>query len=181
MHAIRRTSKRGGPRVYFTCHNWRVNGACANRMSAHLPEVDAAVLAALKGVICATHIEEVIVRTVELAMEKPDEHEAQRQRLTSEAQRLSDEIERLTEAIATGACSAALGGAVATRERQRSDVLARLEHLDGVARGFAWGDDLRERLRARRGVDRVPVRRARGGASDAPQAGPRPPDADAKA
>ena len=78
MHAIRRTSKRGGARVYFTCNNWRVNGACPNSMSAHLPEVDTAVLAALKGAICATHIEDVITRAVELAMEEPDAHEAQR-------------------------------------------------------------------------------------------------------
>jgi len=109
MHAIRRTSKRGGARVYFTCNNWRVNGGCPNSMSAHLPEVDTAVLAALKGAICATHIEDVITRAVELAMEEPDAHEAQRLWLTSEAQRLAEEIERLTEAIATGACSAALG------------------------------------------------------------------------
>jgi hypothetical protein len=36
-----------------------------------------------------------------------------------------------------------------TRERQRADVLARLEDLDGVAKGFGWGGGLREQLQAR--------------------------------
>jgi hypothetical protein len=38
---------------------------------------------------------------------------------------------------------------VATRERQRADVLARLEHLDGLSRAPEWGDGIRGKLRAR--------------------------------
>jgi site-specific DNA recombinase len=34
MHAIKRTSRRGAPKVYFVCNNWRVNGACTNRALA---------------------------------------------------------------------------------------------------------------------------------------------------
>jgi hypothetical protein len=115
-----------------------------------VPSLDAVVLAALKAdVLTADVVETVVTRTIELARLEPDEHAERRLRLTSEAQRLADEVERLTEAIATGAASAALGGAVATRERQRADVLARLEHLDGLSRAPEWGDGIRGKLRAR--------------------------------
>jgi len=150
MHAIKRTSRRGRPVVYFTCNNWRVNGACVNALSLPVPALDAAVLDALKADVLTTDIvEAVVTRTIELARLEPDEHAERRLRLTCEAQRLSDEVERLTEAIATGAASAALGGAVASRERQRADVLARLEHLDGLSRAPEWGDGIRGKLRAR--------------------------------
>jgi hypothetical protein len=35
------------------------------------------------------------------------------------------------------------------RERQRADVLARLEHLDGLSRAPKWSDGIRDKLRAR--------------------------------
>jgi site-specific DNA recombinase len=150
MHAIKRTSRRGAPRVYFTCNDWRVNGACGNALSVLVPSLDAVVLAALKAdVLTPEVVEAVVTRTIELARLEPDEHAERRLRFTAEAQRLAEEIARLTEAIATGAASAALGGAVATRERQRADVLARLEHLDGLSRAPEWGDGIRDKLRTR--------------------------------
>jgi site-specific DNA recombinase len=48
MHAIKRTSRRGAPRVYYVCNGWRVNGTCTNSWSLPLPALDTAVLAALE-------------------------------------------------------------------------------------------------------------------------------------
>jgi hypothetical protein len=86
----------------------------------------------------------IAANAITLAEQDRDLHAQQEQ-----GRRLADEVERLTEAIATGAASAALGGAVATRERQRADVLARLEHLNGLSRAPEWGDGIRDKLRAR--------------------------------
>jgi hypothetical protein len=150
MHVIRRSSQRGRRALYFACNNWRVNHACRNSMSVHTGALDAAVLAALRAdVLTAEVVEAVVTRTIELARLEPDDHAEQRLRLTSEAERLLSEIARLTEAIATGAGSTSLGEAVASRERQRRDVLARLEHLDGLSRAPEWGDGIRVKLRAR--------------------------------
>ena len=68
---------------------------------------------------------------------------------TGEATRLRDEIARLTEAIAAGGPLGALLDALKQREGRRADVLAQLEHLDGMAKAPAWGDRLRDELRAR--------------------------------
>ena len=48
MHAIKRTSRRGRPVVYFTCNNWRVNGACTNALSLPVTRLDETLLATLK-------------------------------------------------------------------------------------------------------------------------------------
>jgi site-specific DNA recombinase len=44
MHAIRRTGRRMEPKIYFTCHGWRVDGCCTNNMSISLADIDQAVL-----------------------------------------------------------------------------------------------------------------------------------------
>ena len=150
MHAIKRTSRRGRPVVYWTCNNWRVNGACANALSLPLPALDAAILGTLKAdVLTEDMVEAVVTRTIELARLEPDEHAQRRLRLAGDAQRLAEELGRLTEAIATGGPLAALVGALKGRERERADVLARLEHLDGLSRAPEWGDGIRDKLRAR--------------------------------
>lgn len=95
-------------------------------------------------------IEAVVTRTIELARVGPDEQTERRLRLTSEAERLAGEIGQLTEAIATGAGALpSLVGALKDRERQRADVLARLEHRDGLTRAPEWTDGIRSKLRTR--------------------------------
>ena len=151
MHAIRRTSRRGRPVVYFTCNNWRVNGACVNALSLPLPALDAAVLDALKAdVLTEDIVEAVVTRTIELARLEPDDHAERRRRFAGEAERLGEEIGRLTEAIAAGGGAvSSIVGAIKDRERQRADVLARLEHLDGLSRAPEWGDGIRAKLGVR--------------------------------
>ena len=77
-------------------------------------------------------VEAVVTRTIELARLEPDEHAAQRERLTADADRLAAEIQRLTEGIIAGGSLTSLVAALKDRERQRADTLARLEHLDGL-------------------------------------------------
>jgi hypothetical protein len=151
MHAIRRTSRRGAPRVYWTCNNWRVNGACTNGLSLHLLALDTAILSTLKtDVLTEEIIEAVVTRTIELARLEPDEHTARRQSLLAERQRLEGGIRNLTEAVASGAGALpSLVAALKDRERLRADVLARLEHMDGLSRAPEWGDGIRAKLRAR--------------------------------
>lgn len=49
MHAIKRTSKRGRPVVYYVCNNWRVNGACINSLSLPLTKLDETILDTPEG------------------------------------------------------------------------------------------------------------------------------------
>jgi site-specific DNA recombinase len=151
MHAIKRTGRRGAPRRYYTCNAWRVDGACTNNLSVPLTRLDAAVLAVLRDdVLTPELVEAVITRTIELARLEPEEHEQRRLTLTAAADRLHAEIGRLTAALADGAGGlASVVEAIRTRERERADVLARLEHLDGLSRAPEWGDGIRSTLRAR--------------------------------
>jgi hypothetical protein len=68
MHAIRRTSQRGRPTLYFACNNRRVNHACSNIMSVTAGDLDAALLAILKAdVLTPEIVVAVVTRTIELA------------------------------------------------------------------------------------------------------------------
>jgi len=79
MHAIKRTSKRGRPVMYYVCNNWRVNGACDNSLSLPLLALDAKILDVLKAdVLTAEIVEAVVTRTIELARLEPDEHRERR-------------------------------------------------------------------------------------------------------
>ena len=151
MHAIKRTGKRGAPKRYYVCNAWRVNGACTNSLSVPVTSLDDAVLATLRNhVLVPDLVEDVVTRTIQLARLEPEEHEQRRTALQIAAERLQAEITRLTEAVATGGGSvAALVDGIETRERERADVLARLEHLDGLSRAPEWGDGIRDKLRAR--------------------------------
>ena len=109
MHAIRRTSQRGQPRVYYMCYNHRVNHACTNALSVHVAALDDAVLSVLRGdVLTSDVVEASIERAMELARLEPDAYAERHQALTTEAQRLHDEITRLTEGIASGGALASL-------------------------------------------------------------------------
>jgi hypothetical protein len=116
-----------------------------------LPRLDAEVLTRLQAEFLTPEtIEVVVTRTIQLARLEPDEHAERRERLTTEAARLAQQIARLTEAVASGAGTIlSLVAALKDRERQRADVLARLEHLDGLFRAPEWDDGIRAKLRAR--------------------------------
>jgi hypothetical protein len=138
MHAIRRTSRRGAPRVYYVCNGWRVNGTCHNAWSLPLPNLDAAVVAALEeDVLTPDLVHDVMARAVELWGEQHAGLDDRRRALEAELRRVERELGRFTAAIATGASLPSLLEALQARERQRADLTAQLEHVE------AWGALLR--------------------------------------
>jgi site-specific DNA recombinase len=163
MHAIKRTSKRGRPRVYYTCNNWRVNSpkqprtpdrprgqGCGNSFSAHLGDVDVAVVAMLRNDVLTTDVVEAVVeRAAQLYAADPDGYAERRQACATEAQRLAEEAARIAEAIASGGMLTPLVTALKDRERRRADLLAQVEHLDGLAKAPTWGADVRAEIRRR--------------------------------
>jgi hypothetical protein len=63
MHAIKRTSRRGVPKVYYVCNGWRVIGMCTNSWSLPLPALGAAVLGAFRDdVLTPDLVEDVVTR-----------------------------------------------------------------------------------------------------------------------
>jgi len=92
MHAIERSSRRGQARMYFTCNDRRVNGACDNSMSAIVEDVDAVVLEVLRRhVLSPDIIAAAVTRAIELYQAEPDRWAQRHQQLAAEATRLQDE------------------------------------------------------------------------------------------
>ncbi len=150
MHAIRRTGRRGRPKIYFTCNNARVNGACGNRLSLTVSELDRVVVETIrKYVLTPEIVEDVITRAIELYASEADVYAERRDRLTAEATRLQDELARFTEAIRLGGPLVSLVAEIKHTEQRRADVLAQLEHLEGLAKAPAWDDSLRDEIRRR--------------------------------
>jgi site-specific DNA recombinase len=163
MHAIKRPSRRGRPRVCYMCNNWRVNSprqirnperprgqGCGNSWSVPLGDLDVAVLGMLRNdVLTPDIIEAVVERAAALYAADPDAYAARRQACASEAEGLAGEIVRLTEAIASGGELSSLVAALKDRERRRADLLAQVEHLDGLAKAPTWADDVRAEIRRR--------------------------------
>lgn len=135
MHAIKRTSTRGAPVVYFVCNNHRVRGntVCKNSVSVPMETLDAEVIAALRrDVLSADVIEDVIRRTLELRATTPGVVAERRERAQAELQRIEAELARYAEAIALGGPLPTILDAVKARENRRRDLKAQLEHLDGL-------------------------------------------------
>jgi hypothetical protein len=87
-HAIRRTSQRGRPRVYYMCINHRVNHACTHALTVHVSALDDAVLTVLRrDVLTSDIVEATVERAVALARLEPDAHVERHNRLSSEAAR----------------------------------------------------------------------------------------------
>lgn len=138
MHAIRRTSRRGTPRVYYVCNGWRVNGTCGNSWSLHLEDLDALVLAALReDVLTPDLVDDVVARAVELCTEQTATLDTRREALEADLRRVEGELARLAEAIAAGDPVPTIMDAMRVRERRRADLKAQLEHVDGLARAGA--------------------------------------------
>ena len=158
MHAIKRTSRRGGPASTSPATTGG-STAPAPTPSLPLPALDAAVLAVLRDdVLTPEMVEAVVTRTIELARLEPDEH-AERRRLTRRPPRTAPRRDRTADRGHRGRRrqpARRSWSAIRTRERERADVLARLEHLDGLSRAPEWGDGIREQAaRAPDGVARA--------------------------
>jgi len=135
MHAIKRTSRRGAPRIYYVCNGWRVDSTCDNAWSLPLPDLDAAVVAALRDdVLTPDLVADVAARAVELWGQQHAGLDARRQALEGELRRVERELGRFTEAIARGEALLTLLEAMRARERRRADLTAQLEHVDGLGR-----------------------------------------------
>lgn len=74
MHAIKRTSRRGQPRVYYLSNNWRGKSprqlrnpalvrsqGCRNWFSAQLGDVDMAVIAMLREEVLTPDVVDTVV------------------------------------------------------------------------------------------------------------------------
>lgn len=140
MHAITRTS--GGrrtprwTRTYYLCNGWRVNGTCDNRAALPRDRLDEAVLAALEDdVLTPDLVDDVIRRALALWGERHADLEAEQRRVAAELRRVERELQRCTDAIAAGGATLpSLLEALQVRERRRGELLAQLEHLDGLSR-----------------------------------------------
>lgn len=132
--AFKRTAVRGRPGHYYACNTHRTRGdrVCANRWQADLQPLTAAILAELKKTI--THSDQFIP----MLAEQVKTLGADRERLT-EARigvddaiaKTEDKLARLAEAVAEGAPLRTLREAIERGERERADLLARREHLEG--------------------------------------------------
>jgi len=97
-------------------------------------------------------VDDVIDRAVELCTEQKASLSSRREALEADLRRVGTELARLTEAIAGGEALPTVVEAIRVRERRRADLMAQLEHVDGLARAGtpnvtrALRAELRERL-----------------------------------
>jgi hypothetical protein len=163
MSATWRSGSRGERKAYYRCNTHRMRGEhiCDNALTVPLPALEASVLRTLReAVLTPDLIDDVITRAIEPQNAKPAELAERRQALTREAGRLAGELRRLTEGIRLGGPLASLVEALRAAEGRRAEVLAQLEHLDGVGRVAKSGlGDLRRQLLTANPVDARPVLR----------------------
>jgi len=142
MHATKRTSLRGGPQLYYVCRTHRVRGdlLCRNSLSAPMSELDTDVATAFeRDVLTADVIEAVVQRAVEIERAHPDDAAAQRETLRSRLRQLEGEHGRFMEAVRQWGPMGSLGAELRTLEVRRAELLAQLEHLDGLEKAAgAW-------------------------------------------
>ena len=137
---------------YYRCNTHRVRPErCANRHIVPLVALDQDVLRTLReDVLTPARIERVIQRALDLHTASPGDTEAQRAALLGSLRTLDRELARAV--AAAGSDIPVLVEALRSTQRQRDEVAARLEHLDGLARAVeTWGrqDGLGTELRAR--------------------------------
>ena len=138
MYLRKRTSyRRPEPQTYYGCmwHHLRGARACANGLTIDMARADQAVLEAFdRDVFARDLLRDAVARALELDRAGSGGGRDQREALEQRHRRLEQEIGRLTGALAQGAALASVLDALKTRERERAEVLAKLEHLDGRGR-----------------------------------------------
>ena len=132
------TGKRGRPQTRYICatHKTRGDAACTNQWGVSSTALTDAVLAQLKHVFLhPAALGQAYLSEMEERRKAPEERAAQHAELTAQIARLDTELTRLTNVIASGAgaAPATLLAAIKTREGERRDLRAKLEHLDGLA------------------------------------------------
>ena len=130
--------------------NSTVNGACENRLSLTVSDLDRIVVETIKKyVLTPDVVEDVITRAIALYASEADVYAERRERFTAEAERLQGDLTRFMEAIRLGGPLVSLVAEIKSTEQRRADVLAQLEHLEGLAKAPAWDDDLRAEISRR--------------------------------
>lgn len=143
MHATKRTSLRGAPAFYYVCWSHRVRGEliCANSLSAPMARLHEAVAHAFKrDVLTPPIIEAAITRAIERHLAGSGQAATERHSILGELAKVETELGRFTEAIATGEALPTLLDTIKARERRRTDLKARLEHLEGLERAAGTWD-----------------------------------------
>ncbi len=135
MHAIKRTSRRGTPRVYYVCNGWRVDGTCTNGWSLPLPDLDAAMLAVLdEEVLTTTLLEDVLAQAVAEAAAQYATLDAQCQRLERDMKRVDRILDNFVSAIADGKPPARLMEKMREQEQHRATLAAQLQNVEARRR-----------------------------------------------
>lgn len=92
-----------------------------------------------RDVLTADVIEAVVQRAVEIERAHPDDAAAQRETLRSRLRQLEGEHGRFMEAVRQWGPMGPLGAELRTLEVRRAELLAQLEHLDGLEEAAgAW-------------------------------------------
>jgi site-specific DNA recombinase len=148
VRAVARCTPRSGPvsaappSSTIVCRTHRVRGdlLCANAMSAPMGPRDGDVLATFeRDVLTADVIDAVVRRAVELERTHPDDAAAQREALRGRLRQLDAEHGRFMEAVRQWGPMGSLGAELRTLELRRAEILAQLEHLDGMEKAAgAW-------------------------------------------
>ena len=132
----RTSSRRPEPQTYYGCmwHHLRGARACTNGLTMDMARADQAVLEAFdRDVFAPELLRDAVARALELD-QAGGGGDDQREALEQRRRRLEQEIGRLTGALAQGAALASVLDALKARERERAEILAKLEHLDGLGR-----------------------------------------------
>ena len=142
MHAIKRTSRRGAPQVYYVCNGWRVNGTCTNRWSLPLPDLDAAVLGRPRGGRADPGSDRRRGRPGRRALGRAAR--GPRDATASAGAQTSARSSASSGASPTPSPRRASPSQPPRRgsgrsERRRTELLAQLEHLDGLGRAARPG------------------------------------------
>jgi site-specific DNA recombinase len=138
MQINKRTSKRGRPQLVYVCatHRTRGNAACPEKSGLSAASIHEGVVFSLRKVLTPERLDALRKTWAE---DRPD-HEAKRRPIQAELARIDAELKKLGDAVAGGASVQTLLDAVKAREAERRELLAQLEHLDGLAKAAASYD-----------------------------------------
>lgn len=138
MFVISRSGKRGSAQLYYVCTTYHKRGTtrCTNRWGVPYHHFTDTVLKRLKkDLLNPTVIEGVVTAQLQAQAKAPDEQKAQRDALHARLAAVDREIARYTRAIGLSDDEVQpLVEALQARQRERTDLSANLEHLDGLER-----------------------------------------------
>jgi hypothetical protein len=132
MQINKRTSKRGRPQLVYVCatHRTRGDAACPEKSGLSAASIQDGVVFSLRKVLTRESLD---AHLKTLAEDRPD-HEAKRRPIQAELARAEAELKKLGDAVARGASVQTLLDAIKGREAERRELLAQIEHLDGLSK-----------------------------------------------